>query len=196
MNYKTLLLGAAFIIVAAYSVYAIVTPMLEQDNSESVLTDSMQNEYSTTTDLMVENQSTSLDGVKNDAANSVDASPEANAVDSQTTAEVASPQVIAPAPKPAPKPAPTPTPQPIPEAVIAKSFTLAEVAKHNTENDCWTAVNGMVYDLTSFIAKHPGGRSNIARICGIDGTSVFERQHGGQGSPEKTLAGLEIGVLK
>ena len=196
MNHKTLLLGACLIIVAVYSVYATVTPMLEQDNSESVLTDSMQNEYSTTTDLAVENQPTSLDGVENDTANSVEASPEAVVVDSQTTADVASSQVIAPAPKPAPTPAPTPTQQPIPEAIMATSYTLVEVARHSTENDCWTAVNGVVYDLTSFIAKHPGGRSNIMRICGIDGTTVFERQHSGSSGAENTLAGLEIGILK
>jgi cytochrome b involved in lipid metabolism len=192
MNYKTLLLGTGLIIVAVYSVYATVTSILEPDNAESVLTDSAQIEYSTTTDLGVENQSTNLGDVKSNVVNQVEASPEGVIVNSQTSTATSAPAEVAVVPKPAVSPAP----QSIPEAVMARSYTLAEVARHSTEKDCWTAVNGMVYDLTSFIAKHPGGKSNIMRICGIDGTSVFERQHGGQGSPENTLAGLEIGVLK
>jgi len=38
-----------------------------------------------------------------------------------------------------------------------KGFSLEEVAKHNTEQDCWVAVNGEVLDVTSFLPDHPGG---------------------------------------
>jgi hypothetical protein len=38
-----------------------------------------------------------------------------------------------------------------------KTFTMAEVAKHNTEADCWVVVNGEVLDATPFLADHPGG---------------------------------------
>lgn len=34
---------------------------------------------------------------------------------------------------------------------------MAEVAKHNTESDCWVVVNGEVLDATPFLADHPGG---------------------------------------
>lgn len=74
-------------------------------------------------------------------------------------------------------------------------YTAAEVATHTTQDDCWTIVNGNVYDLTSFISRHPGGESNIMKLCGIDGTATFTAQHGGQGSPESRLESLYLGPL-
>lgn len=73
-------------------------------------------------------------------------------------------------------------------------YTLVEVAKHASAKDCWTTINGNVYDLTSFVGKHPGGEA-ILKVCGVDGTSLFMDQHGGQAKQENQLAGLEIGVL-
>lgn len=77
----------------------------------------------------------------------------------------------------------------------AKTFTIAQVATHNSEADCYSAINGNVYDLTAFITKHPGGDRNILRICGIDGSAAFNGQHGGESRPERLLAGFEIGTL-
>lgn len=74
-------------------------------------------------------------------------------------------------------------------------FTLADVAIHNNATSCYTAVRGTVYDLTNFISKHPGGATNILKICGKDGSSAFERKHGGRPGPEEELKGHEIGVL-
>lgn len=76
-----------------------------------------------------------------------------------------------------------------------KTFTLAEVAKHAVENDCYSAINGKIYDLGAWVNKHPGGDKNILRICGKDGSSAFNGQHGGEGKPEQILAGFEIGIL-
>ena len=77
----------------------------------------------------------------------------------------------------------------------AKTFTIAQVATHNSEADCYSAINGNVYDLTAFITKHPGGDRNILRICGIDGSAAFNGQHGGESRPERLLAGFDIGTL-
>ncbi len=76
-----------------------------------------------------------------------------------------------------------------------KTFTLAEVATHNSAASCYTAVNGGVYDATGFINKHPGGAEKILNLCGKDGSAFFNKQHGGQAQAEATLASLKIGVL-
>lgn len=75
------------------------------------------------------------------------------------------------------------------------SYTLAQVAEHGETNGCWTSINGAVYDLNAWIAKHPGGDKNILMICGKDGSSAFDNQHGGERKPEKILAGFQIGTL-
>jgi len=75
------------------------------------------------------------------------------------------------------------------------TYTLAEVAKHATAADCWTAVGGNVYNLTSFVSKHPGGVENITKICGKDGTAAFTAQHGTSENAQKVLATLKIGSL-
>ncbi len=75
------------------------------------------------------------------------------------------------------------------------SYTLAQVAQHKTQADCWTAVNGKVYNLSPFITLHPGGAANIMKICGIDGTATFTAQHGGQPNPTATIANFQIGIL-
>lgn len=53
------------------------------------------------------------------------------------------------------------------------SYTASEIAEHATEEDCWTIVDGLVYDITSYIPRHPGG-DTILLACGADGTSLFQ----------------------
>ena len=38
-----------------------------------------------------------------------------------------------------------------------KQYSLADVAQHNTEKDCWMTINGKIYDVTKYIDSHPGG---------------------------------------
>ena len=76
------------------------------------------------------------------------------------------------------------------------SFTLAEVAKHNTSASCYSAINGSVYDLTQWIGQHPGGQAAIKSLCGVDGSSAFNGQHGASSKPNNVLSGFKIGTLK
>jgi cytochrome b involved in lipid metabolism len=91
----------------------------------------------------------------------------------------------------------TPTPnvnQVQPKPTIS-SYTMAEVKIHATAQNCWTTINGSVYNVTSWINQHPGGSAAIISLCGIDGTSAFSGQHGSQARPVSELASFKIGVL-
>ncbi|KAI9101846.1 FAD binding domain-containing protein [Phlyctochytrium arcticum] len=68
---------------------------------------------------------------------------------------------------------------PEPKAAPKKQgeYTLAEVAKHNTEKDCWVVVNGQVLDVTNFLGDHPGGRKAILIYAGRDATEEFNMLH-------------------
>lgn len=77
-----------------------------------------------------------------------------------------------------------------------KSYSLADVSTHKDNSSCWTVINGNVYDLTSWINNHPGGPENILAICGTDGSSAFNAQHGGQSRPENQLSEFLIGSVK
>lgn len=76
------------------------------------------------------------------------------------------------------------------------SYTLADVASHKTQADCWTVVNGEVYNVTSWISKHPGGAQAIVGMCGVDGSAGFNGQHGTARRPTTELASFKIGTLK
>jgi cytochrome b involved in lipid metabolism len=78
---------------------------------------------------------------------------------------------------------------------VAKTFTFADVAAHATAASCYSVVTGNVYDLTSWIGKHPGGEKAILWICGKDGTDAFTGKHGGQEKPEAALKSFLIGTL-
>ncbi|KAI7900653.1 uncharacterized protein BX663DRAFT_458378 [Cokeromyces recurvatus] len=58
-----------------------------------------------------------------------------------------------------------------------KTYTLEEVAKHATEDDCWIVLNGLVYDCTPFLNEHPGGAQSIVLAAGTDCTDEFFAIH-------------------
>lgn len=75
------------------------------------------------------------------------------------------------------------------------TYTSAQVATHTVETDCWASVDGNVYDLTSWVSRHPGGNKAIISLCGTDATARFEGKHGGSSAPKAALALLKIGTL-
>lgn len=101
-------------------------------------------------------------------------------------------------------PTPAPTTETSPSAAASPTtgatespaaVTLADVAAHASPDDCWSAISGNVYDLTTWIDQHPGGAEVVIGLCGIDGTQGFLAQHEGQDQPEARLASLLVGPL-
>jgi cytochrome b involved in lipid metabolism len=35
-------------------------------------------------------------------------------------------------------------------------ITPTELAKHNTKEDAWIAIQGKVYNVTAYVSRHPG----------------------------------------
>lgn len=108
------------------------------------------------------------------------------------------PSAVASATQSSPAPAassPTSSESAASASPAAAEYTLDQVATHNSSGDCWTAIQGKVYDLTDWEDQHPGGAARIQSLCGIDGTSQFLDQHEGDAQPESVLAGYQIGVL-
>lgn len=58
-----------------------------------------------------------------------------------------------------------------------KSISLEEVQKHNTKEDLWVVVKGVVLDLSGFLDDHPGGPSSLIAFAGKDATEEFEMLH-------------------
>ncbi|CAR27505.1 ZYRO0C18524p [Zygosaccharomyces rouxii] len=54
---------------------------------------------------------------------------------------------------------------------------VKEVMLHNNVNDCWIVLNGEIYDVTSFIGKHPGGAARLLEVAGRDATAKFLQVH-------------------
>ncbi len=76
------------------------------------------------------------------------------------------------------------------------AFTMSQVASHNSAASCYTVIEGSVYDVTSYISRHPGGQSAIKSICGVDGSGAFGGQHSGESKPASTLAPFKIGIVQ
>lgn len=78
-------------------------------------------------------------------------------------------------------------------------ITLADVEKHNSESDCWMAIEGKVYDVTSYIGPHPGGQE-ILKGCGLDATEFFTSEANGghehSGAAEIKKEEFLVGDLK
>ena len=78
---------------------------------------------------------------------------------------------------------------------MSKEFTAEEIAKHNKENDCWGIIDGGVYDVTSFLPDHPGGKKAILTFAGRDATEEFDMLHD-RNVLTKYVPKAKIGVVK
>jgi flavocytochrome c len=62
-------------------------------------------------------------------------------------------------------------------SIPEKEFTMEEVAKHNTKDDLYVVVKGVVLSLGDWLDEHPGGPQAIMNFMGRDATEEFEMLH-------------------
>nr|XP_020477316.1 cytochrome b5 reductase 4 isoform X2 [Monopterus albus] len=55
--------------------------------------------------------------------------------------------------------------------------TQEELQKHNTRDNCWICIRGLVYNVTPYMDYHPGGEEELMKAAGIDGTDLFDQVH-------------------
>ena len=81
-----------------------------------------------------------------------------------------------------------------------QNIWYSELAVHNASadnNDQWFAVNGGVYDVSSFYETHPGGKRIVSDVTGLDGTHVFRLvSHDVNPEVMGRMASYEIGRLR
>ncbi|GAA6024953.1 hypothetical protein JCM11491_001315 [Sporobolomyces phaffii] len=53
-------------------------------------------------------------------------------------------------------------------ATELRRISVSEMAQHNTQEDCWQAYNGKVYNVGPFLRYHPGGGGEMMRGAGKD----------------------------
>uniref|UniRef100_A0A182PNC3 Cytochrome b5 heme-binding domain-containing protein n=1 Tax=Anopheles epiroticus TaxID=199890 RepID=A0A182PNC3_9DIPT len=55
-----------------------------------------------------------------------------------------------------------------------KQYSLAQVAEHNKPTDVWMVIHDKVYDVTKFLAEHPGGEEVLIEYAGKEATAEFD----------------------
>lgn len=62
----------------------------------------------------------------------------------------------------------------------SEKITIVQLSQHNSQSDCWVGYEEKIYDITSFLPKHPGSAAAIVPYCGTEKefTTAFIAQHG------------------
>ncbi|KAF6003901.1 Cytochrome b5 reductase 4 [Cyanidiococcus yangmingshanensis] len=73
-------------------------------------------------------------------------------------------------------------------------ISRAQLRAHARVDDAWTAIHGVVYDITAYLAYHPGGDEILlSEAAGKDGTAAFMSMHPWV-NISWLLRGCEVGV--
>jgi len=84
-------------------------------------------------------------------------------------------------------------------APVERVVRVDELSAHDEADDCWVAVAGKVYDVTTVVPRHPGGGA-LVEACGSDATELFRTRPMGSGTPHSHdakywMENLVMGVL-
>jgi len=77
-------------------------------------------------------------------------------------------------------------------------FSLSEIALHNTTASCWLLISARVYDVSTYLTRHPAGTRTITPWCGKESTVAFATEDGTGTHSSRAygdLAEYEIGLL-
>jgi cytochrome b involved in lipid metabolism len=77
-----------------------------------------------------------------------------------------------------------------------KTYSLAQVKRHHTAGNCWSIVGKNVYSLSGWVGKHPGGKGVIVKMCGKNGTALFNSRHRSSRSAKAALSRYKIGTVR
>lgn len=75
-----------------------------------------------------------------------------------------------------------------------RQFTAVEVAKHNKANDLWVILKGKVYNVSSWVPRHPGGELPLLGTGGQDSTTPFLSFHN-MSKVQPLMKAFEIGYV-
>jgi len=75
----------------------------------------------------------------------------------------------------------------------SKKYNMTDIGAHNKADDCWTAIDGKVYDITAYISSHPAGKI-ILQGCGTDASVLFGAKH--SNGARELLGSYYIGDLQ
>jgi len=56
------------------------------------------------------------------------------------------------------------------ESAEPAKYSLSEVAKHATLEDCWMVIEGAVYDVSDYVLRHPAPQEALKPWCGREAT--------------------------
>ncbi|KRX10395.1 Cytochrome b5-like heme/steroid binding domain [Pseudocohnilembus persalinus] len=73
-------------------------------------------------------------------------------------------------------------------------YTWQEIQKHHTYQDCWLVIDNIVYDVTEWAPKHPGG--DIIYLAGGTEATVMASTYHPAGINPKLLQKYQIGTVK
>jgi cytochrome b involved in lipid metabolism len=77
-----------------------------------------------------------------------------------------------------------------------KTYSVTQVKRHHTAANCWSIVGNNVYNLTGWVGKHPGGKGVIVKMCGKNGTGLFNSRHRSSRSAKAALSRYKIGTVR
>ncbi len=77
----------------------------------------------------------------------------------------------------------------------SKGYALKDVASHNTAGDCWMAIHGKVYDVSTYLPNHPSRPEVIERWCGREASEAYDTKTRGRRHSQEADRQLETYLI-